>query len=102
MDSRGLAATMAYNLVRSVRANIRVVEPFRPERILEVAESSMVHVVELRDVINRSRSMQPDTTAEQLLDVLLDDAEAEIVRMDVEQEITPDAAGAAKAVLAKA
>jgi len=46
--------------------------------------------------------MQPDTTAEQLLDVLLDDAEAEIVRMDVEQEITPDAAGAAKAVLAKA
>jgi hypothetical protein len=46
--------------------------------------------------------MSPTSTAEDLLDIIVDDANVEIDQLDADGRSRPDEAGAAKALLAKA
>jgi hypothetical protein len=102
MTSRDQIAVDAFNLVMSVRANVRLVEQFRPEHIRELAERAIDAVSGLSGLRERLGGMSPETTAEDLLDVIVDDANAEIDQLDADGKIRPDEAGAAKALLAKA
>jgi hypothetical protein len=102
MTSRDQIAVDAFNLVVSVRANIRLVEQFRPEHILELAERAIDAVSGLSGLKERSIRMQSDATSGDLLDVIVDGANAEIDQLDADGKVRPDEAGAAKALLAKA
>ena len=102
MISKDQLAIDASNSALSVRTNIRLVEPSSPEHIRELAERAIDAVSGLDYLKERLSGMSPDTTAEDLLDVVLDDAYAEIDQLDADGKIEPDEAGAAKALLAKA
>jgi hypothetical protein len=102
MTSRDQLASDAFNSVLSVRANIRLVEQFRPEHIRQLAERAIDAVSGLGGLRERLSGMSPDKTAKDLLVVVIDDANSEIDQLDADGKIRPDEAGAAKALLAMA
>jgi hypothetical protein len=102
VTSRDQITIDASNLVLSVRANIRLVEQFRHEHLRELAERAIDAVSGPSDLRDRLSGMSRDATAEDLLDVIVDDANAEIDQLDSDGKIRPDEAGAAKALLAMA
>jgi hypothetical protein len=102
MTSRDQIAVDASNLVMSGRANIRLVEQFHPEHIRELAERATDAVSGLGGLKERSIRMPSDATSGDLLDVVVDDPNAEIDQLDADGRIRPDEAGAAKALMAKA
>jgi hypothetical protein len=102
MISRDQIATDAATLVTSVRANIRLVDQSRPEQIRILAEWAIDAVSGLSSLQERSSDMSSTATSKDLLEAIVDDANAEIDQLDSDGKIKPEEAGAAKALLAKA